>query len=319
MRNLFKLGRKSSSHDTDDLGLSSQVMESDQRILNKDGNFNIDRKGERDHIYHTLISMSWWSFLGYVFLFFTLINGGFALVYLLFGIENIAGVEHESFLKDLVNMFHFSVQTMTTVGYGHMYPTSTMQSVVASLHALVGLLTFALATGLVYGRFSNPRADIKYSQNILIAEHATMGKTLQVRLANRLSHDLLQADARLLMLHNKEKGKQLVKQYVDLKLELSHIYFLPLNWTLVHKIDESSPLFNKSNKDIEESGVEFLVLISAFDDTFSQMVYSRTSYTHAELVENAKWDLAYSMDKQGKRVFDISKLDNYTIIDDAKE
>lgn len=261
MRDFFKLNRSKKDLAADDLGLSSSVSELDERLLNKDGSFNMVRTGEVNHVYHTLITMSWPMFLLWVLLSFTIINGGFALIYVFLGLENIAGVETQGFLKDLVNMFHFSVQTMTTVGYGHMYPTSTSSSVVASIHALIGLLTFALATGLVYGRFSNPQADIKYSKNMLLVDHPTMGRTLQVRLANKLSHDLLQADARILFLHNKTKGNKLVKSYKELDLELSHIYFLPLNWTLVHKIDENSPLYNMTLQDMQEIGAEFLILV----------------------------------------------------------
>ena len=313
-KNLFSRNSRSDNN-ADDLGLSSSASTVEGRILNHDGSFNMERKGERNHIYHTLISMGWWEFLGYVVLFFTLINGGFALVYYALGVDNIHGIHSEGFILNLIDLFHFSVQTMTTVGYGHMYPISSAQSVISSIHALVGLLTFALATGLVYGRFSNPKADIKYSSRMLLVDHPKMGRTLQVRLANRLSHDLLQADAQLLVLHNKTKENKLVKRYKDLKLELNHIYFLPLNWTLVHKIDETSPLHKMTLDDLKSLNAEFLLLVSAFDDTFSQMVYSRTSYTLDEVVDKATWDMAYSVNDEGVRVFDINKVDDYKLID----
>ncbi|MCB9255562.1 MAG: potassium transporter [Chitinophagales bacterium] len=295
----------------DDLGFGSTGDQSKERVLNKDGRFNLRRIGEHYHIYHILISMSWPRFFALIFLSFTIINGFFSLIYYFLGVENIAGFASEGFFMDLVNLFHFSVQTMTTVGYGVMHPTGIPSSVVASFESLVGLLSFALVSGLMYGRFKNPKAEIKYSKNILITNVGEK-RSIQVRVANKLSHDLLDVEGRMLMLHNEvlEDGS-IYKRYRSLTLQIDKISFLPMNWTLTHFIDENSPLYGYTPKEFEEQNVEFLVLITAYDDSFSQLVHSRSSYIYDEIVYEKHWEKPYFSDAKGRRIFDLEKLDKF--------
>lgn len=295
----------------DDLGFGSSGDESRERVLNKDGSFNLLRIGEHYHIYHILISMSWYSFFGLIFVSFTIINAIFSVIYYLLGTENIAGFEAKGSLVDIVNLFHFSVQTMTTVGYGKMHPIGVASGVVASFEALVGLLSFALISGLMYGRFKNPKAEIKYSKNILITNIGDK-RTVQARVANKLSHDLLDVEGRMLMLHNElQPDGTLYKRYRSLTLQIDKISFLPMNWTLTHYIDENSPLYGYSPKEFEEQNVEFLILITAYDDSFSQLVHSRSSYLFDEIVYDKKWEKPYFSNKEGRRIFDLDKIDKF--------
>ena len=293
----------------DDLGWSSTVEEAEGRVLNKNGKFNLIRKGEQYHIYHLMISMTWLQFFSFIFVTFTLVNGFFALVYYIIGSENLSGFVSKGFFLDIVNLFHFSVQTMTTVGYGAMHPTGIATGVVASLEALVGLMSFAIVSGLMFGRFSNPKAEIKYAKHMLMTR---MGDkpVLQARIANKLSHDLFDVRARILMLHNERNDDgTIVKRYKTLKLHIDNISFLPMNWTITHFIDSDSPLYKMTRKDLDEQKVEFLVLITAFDDSFSQVVHSRSSYVSGELLFNEQWAKTYYVNEEGQRVFDMERLD----------
>jgi len=303
--------RNSKFKKVDDLGWSSSVEEAEGRVLNKDGSFNLVRKGEQVHIYHMLISMSWTKFILFIFLAFTLLNNTFALLYYIVGTDKIAGFESQNFLMDMINLFHFSVQTMTTVGYGAMHPVGIVSGVLASLEALVGLLSFALISGLMYGRFKNPQAEIKFAKNMLMTSVDGM-PTLQARVANKLSHDLFDIHARILMLHNEplEDGR-IVKRYKTLKLQIDNISFMPMNWTVTHFIDNSSPLYGLSKEDLIEQKVEFVVLITAFDDSFSQLVHDRSSYITDELVFDKRWAKTYYLNEDGCRVFDLESLDEF--------
>jgi len=293
----------------DDLGWSSAVEEAEGRVLNKDGSFNLVRKGELNDVYHLMVSMTWPQFVLFIFVAFTLINGTFAFLYYILGTENISGFVSKGFILDIVNLFHFSVQTMTTVGYGAMYPTGVTTGILASIEALIGLMCFALISGLMYRRFSNPKAEIRYAKHILLTD--VQGKpTLQARVANKLSHDLFDLKARVLMLHNERNADgTLVKRYRTLKLQIDNISFLPMNWTITHFIDNDSPLFGLSRKDLEEQRVEFLVLITAFDHSFSQTVHSRSSYIIDEVLFDVQWAKTYYVNERGQRVFDLDRLD----------
>jgi inward rectifier potassium channel len=300
--------------DASDLGWSSSVDEDEGRVLNKDGSFNLIRKGEQTHIYHLLITMPWWKFFALIFLAFTLLNGFFASVYFIVGIENIEGIESKGFIHNFFNVFHFSVQTMTTVGYGAMHPKGMLTGIIASFEALLGLLSFALISGLMYGRFSNPKAEIRFAKKILITN--INGKlSLQARIANKLSHDLFDVHAKILMLHNEKlENGSVYKRYRSLPLEMENVSFLPMNWTLVHPINEDSPLVGLTHQDMLEQKVEFLLIITAFDDTFAQWVHSKTSYMHEDIIYQAKWDKTYYVNPEGCRVFELDRLDNFTKI-----
>lgn len=313
----FKFGNKFKK--VDDLGWSSSVEATEGRVVNKDGSFNLVRRGEHVHIYHMLISMSWAKFLFLIFLAFTLLNNTFAILYYIVGTDKISGFESQGFIMDLINLFHFSVQTMTTVGYGAMHPVGLVSGVLASVEALIGLLSFALISGLMYGRFKNPKAEIRYAKNMIMTQ--VDGKpALQARIANKLSHDLFDIRASILMLHNEVTANgRFVKRYKKLKLEIDKISFLPMNWTITHFIDGKSPVNGLSKEDLQEQNVEFLVLITAFDDSFSQVVHSRSSYLAEEIVYNKEWAKTYYLNEDGCRVFDLDRLDEFKTAESVEQ
>jgi inward rectifier potassium channel len=292
-----------------DPGLTTQFNGELRRTINHDGSFNVRRKGLRLsdwNMYLQLIDTTWPRFLVVVFLVFSAINVLFAGLYLTIGIGNLQGVEKE--MSPFVNAFFFSIHTLTTVGYGNIYPRGAGANTIAALEATTGLMVFAIATGLLYGRFSRPSARILYSDHCLIAPYQD-GTSLQFRVANARNNVLMDLEARVMLMTVNTVNGQLKRDFIDLPLERRAIYFFPLTWTVVHPIDQASPLFGKSAEDLARSSAEVLILLRGFDDTFSQTVHSRYSYRHDEIAWGAKFQPAFHIDSDGDLILDVERID----------
>lgn len=285
-----KINSKAKSQDNTGFGNNSQSYGG--RFITKNGNANVRKTGigflEGISWYHTMITIPRWKFMFIVILFYFVLNSFFASLYFFIGVEHLKGVEASSKLEEFGQAFFFSVQTSTTVGYGHISPSGFITSLIASIEALFGLLTFAIATGLFYGRFSKPNAHIKFSENAIIAPYQD-GKALMLRLCPYKNATLSDAEAKMTLgLHVEENGKKVNKFYF-LDLELEKINALTLSWTLVHPINEKSPLYQFTEDDFNFINGEVIVSIKAFDDLFSTNVIKRTSYTFNEIVYGAKF------------------------------
>lgn len=298
----------------DDLGLGLQPVMHNQRVINRDGSSNIRRIGtpffRTADMYNALITMPWSVFNLLVFTVYLLINILFALVYMGLGIENLDGIKPRgSDFEHLMDAFFFSAQTISTVGYGHISPAGLATSFVAALESLIGLLSFALATGLLYGRFSRPSAKIRYSKNMVVAPYRDI-TGLMFRLANLRSNQLLEVEVNIMFTYNEIIDGKPTRRYMPLELERSKISLLTLSWTVVHPVTENSPLKIMNADFLKSSEAEFLVMIKAFDDSFSQTVHSRTSYTDEEVIWNARFISAISRDESGINVLELNKIDD---------
>lgn len=298
----------------DDLGLGLQPVMHNQRVINRDGSSNIRRIGtpffRTADMYNALITMPWSVFNLLVFTVYLLINILFALVYMGLGIENLDGIKPRgSDFEHLMDAFFFSAQTISTVGYGHISPAGLATSFVAALESLIGLLSFALATGLLYGRFSRPSAKIRYSKNMVVAPYRDI-TGLMFRLANLRSNQLLEVEVNIMFTYNEIIDGKPTRRYMPLELERSKISLLTLSWTVVHPVTENSPLKTMNADFLKSSEAEFLVMIKAFDDSFSQTVHSRTSYTDEEVIWNARFISAISRDESGINVLELNKIDD---------
>jgi inward rectifier potassium channel len=281
------------------------------RIINRDGSFNVHRRGTRlrdFHFYKYLIGLPWPAFIGIVFATFVAVNLVFAGLYFAVGIHTLHGAEAGTRLGTLLNAFFFSVQTLTTVGYGSIVPGAVGSNLVASTEAMMGVMGFAFGAGLFYGRFSRPTARILFSSRSLVTPH--QGKaSLQFRIANQRSNALVDLEATVILMSVERSGDAHRRNYVRLQLERSQVYFLPLTWTVVHPIDESSPLYGKSAQDLADHAVEIMVLIKGFDDTFSQVVNARYSYRFDEIVWGERFLPAFQNDDRGHLVLDLGRID----------
>jgi len=301
----LNLGKNSSN---DDLGLGLKAGPG--RSVNKDGTVNVRRLGmprfRTYELYHHLITMGGFRFLCLVLLGYLLVNALFATLYMGIGMENFVRPGGESFLDRMLDAFFFSAQTLTTVGYGHITPKSHLASTVAAVESLLGLLSFAMATGLLYGRFSRPHAQIRFSRNVLVAPYRTI-TGFMFRFVNRRSNQLIEVEATVVLSVLDPETR--TRRFLPLPLERSRISLFPTNWTVVHPIDEASPMFGLNDSDLRNSQAEFIVLIKAFDDTFSQTIYQRTSYTADEVQWGARFKPMSTHAEDGRMAMDIELLD----------
>jgi inward rectifier potassium channel len=301
-----------------ELGFGSKTSTQKSRLINKNGSFNIDRiEFERwgsTSVYHALISMSWRRFNTIVFIYFMCINFFFACLYFFTCIDGIHGVEAVTPFGKFEEAFFFSTQTFSTVGFGRLSPENVTASSIAAIESLVGLLGFALATGLLYGRFSRPQARLLFSKNAIIAPFKE-GKAFQFRLANKMRNSqITDMNCRVTVAKLEVENGVKTRRFRPLDLEISNIIFFPMTWTINHPIDENSPLYGMNKQDLIEADVEFLVSLSGFDDTFSQNVSTRYSFTHEELIYGAKWVSVFSLNERGQTSQDLRKISEYELI-----
>ena len=292
-----------------DPGIGEKFSRRTKRAINHDGTFNVRRRGgpHRQDPYQWLITMEWWSFIGVVVAFFALLNTCFAVAYLALGLDNLPGVATpRGWWQDFLSALFFSIQTFTSVGYGHVYPGSNGTGFVSSLEALVGVLTFALATGLLYGRFSRPTARIHFSRTAIISRRADGTPCLQFRIANQRNNILIDLQARVLLKTVDPATNN--QTYAFLPLERDSISFFPLSWTVVHDITPESPLHNLGPADYTRIDVEIIIQLKGYDDTFAQDIHARNSYTHDEIEWHRRYIRAYEVAEDGVAVVDLDQV-----------
>jgi inward rectifier potassium channel len=283
-----------------------------RRIVNRDGSFNVHRHGrglQDFHLYQFFLRLSWPAFFAVVIGAFVGLTLVFTGLYFAAGIRGLQGVPLSTPVDTFFQVFFFSVQTLTTVGYGSIAPRSIGVNVVASVEAMMGVLGFAFSAGLLYGRFSRPSARIRFSTHAIVAPYQG-GTSLQFRIANERANALLDIDATVVLMTVEGKGRDARRVYAKLELERSSVFFLPLTWTIVHPIDASSPLHGMTAESMAARTTEVMVLIHAFDDTFSQMVNARSSYRFDEILWGYKFVPAFHNDENGRLVLDLAKMDH---------
>ncbi len=302
----------------DDLGFGPQPVIKNQPLMNKDGSPNVKRVGmkffDTANSYHTLITMSWTRFWLMVLANYFVVNIFFAFLYTALGPNSIDGASGNTWIDHFIDNFFFSAQTISTVGYGHLFPKGMYANSLAALESMLGLLAFALATGLLYGRFSRPSAQITYSKNILYAPYLESGKAFMFRLANLRRNMLIDLEVEVIFSFNEMVDGKPIRRFYPINLERNKVSLLSLNWTIVHPIDENSPLFDMKPEDFETTESGFAILLRAFDDTFSQTVHSRTAYQYTDIVWNAKFKPVFHRDDNGRIVLDLSKISDYELI-----
>src|ERR1035438_6638591 len=299
-----------------DPGLTQKYTGPLSRTINENGEFNIRRRGTtwRDiHPYLFLINASTPKFMTWVLGTFALINLVFAALYMWAGIEHLKGAEADTRFLEFLNAFFFSTHTLTTVGYGNMYPVGTIANSLAALEALLGLTGFAVITGLVFGRFSKPSARIGFSDRILIAPYSD-GISLQFRIVNRRTNNLLELSARLLLMTVETGAAGLQRKFQPLELERNDVLFFPLTWTVVHPITPSSPLHGKSAEDLKDLQAEIVILIKGFDETFGQTVNVRYSYRHDQIAWGGKFTPAFEVESGGDLCLEVDRVSNFEAV-----
>lgn len=310
----FKINRK--AQENKETGLSVDSKQSGGRFFEKDGKPNIQFRGipfyKRFSLYQFMLKIPGWKFLVIVASTYMLVNLIFAGIFFFIGVDQLGGMEQQTYNGKFWEAFFFSAQTLTTVGYGHLYPASLTTNAIASIEALTGLLMFALATGLMYGRFSQPKSFISYSQNALFAPYKE-GYAFMFRFAPFKNHFLTNVEVKVTMvLRITDLQGNKKNNFYSLVLELSKANSLSSNWTIVHAINEDSPFYQLTKKEIDEAETELLVFVTGYDEEFANNVVSRTSYTFNEFVYGAKFDMMYEPSTDGvSTLLHLNKINSY--------
>ncbi len=278
-----------------DLGFGSVVAgAARRRFLNRDGTFNVRRTGltfaESRSVYRYFLDITWRRFLSHVVYWYIATNAIFAAAYLSCGPLALEGPEDygAGMLGHFLKAFFFSVQTLATIGYGRISPMGLAANLIVAVESVVGLVTFALITGIAFARFSRPRPNVRFSDQALIAPYQGIS-AFMFRLANARDSELFEVQAEVAVARLKLGGSANERLFEALPLERPSITLFPLSWTIVHPIDQSSPLYGVTEAMLRESEAEFLVRLAAFDETSGQTVHVRSSYKWDEVVWGARF------------------------------
>jgi inward rectifier potassium channel len=293
-----------------DLGLGGKLSERSRvRLLNHDGTFNVHRNDlgplHPYNIYNTLLSLPIPRLLGVMAVGYLAVNLGFATLYYLSGPDALAGAA-ASPVAHFEDCFFFSVQTLATIGYGKLVPATRTANLLVAFEALVGLLGFAVLSGLLFARFTRPTAKISFSRNALIAPYGG-GWALMFRLANLRNHDLTDVHAVVSLARWTEENGVRRRRFDQLALERDVIIFMPLHWVVVHPITDASPLHGLTRQALAETDPEIVCLITAADETFAQTVHARTSYDNTDIVWGGRFRDMYLPDTD-RVAIDLTRL-----------
>lgn len=294
---------------TNQTGFGEKYTSETKRVINQDGSFNVIKIGaQKQSLYQYLIAIGWLKFGLWVFAFYLVFNSLFAGLYLLAGVENLSGLGEVYGFNAFLNCFFFSVQTFTTVGYGNISPIGMTTNIIATIEAMIGLMGFALATGLLYGRFSKPQHSLRFSKNALLVNKEGH-KELHFQVVNTKNHILMDLEATVMAKVVVNRGNTFEREFYNLDLLVPSIRFFPLNWRIVHRINTDSPLCDADGNNLMNKDLEILILIRAYDSTFNQTVRARYSYTFEEILEGSKFVPAYGTNELGDTVMDLDKID----------
>ncbi|MEY3646313.1 MAG: hypothetical protein RL127_1021 [Bacteroidota bacterium] len=293
-----------------DTGFGDKASEMGGRMVNRDGSFNIKRLGipffTRVSSYHSMLTMPRWRFILVIFNTYFLMNCFFTLLYWLAGPSGLEGVDSGNSFSRVKELFFFSTQTFTTVGYGRVNPVGELTNWIAAIESLIGFLSFAIAAGLLYGRFSRPRSFVRFSDKMVFTNYRD-GKALMFRLVGyKDDHILINSEIKVSTRLFSADGTY---KFFNLDLERSHVESLVLNWTVVHPIDPNSPFYGLSEQEILALQPEISALLIGFDEVYSSTVMARNSYVLSDFLFGYRFVPMYFRGKSITKL-DLSLLDS---------
>lgn len=293
--------------------MKSDNQRQHSKIIKSNGTLNFKVRGlslfKTVEIHNLLLSVRWSGFVMFVFFFYLFVNTIFTFLYIISGVTGLSGISATS-TNVFFKVFYFSAQTLCTGYFTDTIPVSIRSTSLAAIEAVVGLFIFALITGLLYSRFSKPNSKIIFSDKIMIRSYK-QGKALMVRIANIKRNQLLKVSAELILMLRIETDGIKKNVFYNLPLEQESIGMLLLTWTIVHPIDDESPLDTFSIEDIAAADGEIIAVIEGSDDILSQNVFARTSFSADDIVFDATFeDITYT-DKNNILTIDISKINKY--------
>ncbi len=309
-----------SSKQNNDTGFSTSANDTGGRFINKDGSYNLVKEGmpfwKRISIFHDMLYLPPWKFITIILLFYVAINLAFTGIYFWIGASELTGLPAGNNWRIFKELFYFSTETFTTVGYGRVNPVGDAANIVSGIESLTGLLSLAIATGLIYGRFSKPKSYLAFSDHAVVAPYKE-GKGLMFRFAAfKDKHSLTDLEIKVNMGLQVLENETPVYKYFSLDLERTKVESMPMSWTVVHPIIETSPFYGFTEDDMKTSDVELYVMLRGFDDVFSNYVQQRTSYTYSEIFFNRKFIPMYRESDDGKTtILELHKLNIHNTVE----
>lgn len=283
------------------------LLSKQQQVLRTDGHSKIVSEGMRRHIfrdiYYFFQTISWPYLLSLGAALWLLVVCLFACLYMLGG-PCISGARDNSF----IDAFFFSVQTLSTIGYGTLAPSTTYAHILVTLEALFGLLISAVLTGLIFAKFSTPTARILFAKHALIT-HFDGERVFMLRLANQRNSYVLEAGLRLTMLrdYTTQEGEYM-RRFFDLELKRPETPVFSLGWTVFHVIDQSSPLYGMDERQMENLNVSFILIITGVDSTLAARVCARHTYKHTDILFNHRYVNTITKRDERLTVIDYNKF-----------
>jgi inward rectifier potassium channel len=266
------------------------------------------RSGAAD-LYHRLLTIPWPGFFVAIAVTYVLFNIAFGLLFLIQP-GSVANARPGSF----ADAFFFSVQTMATIGYGEMRPATLYANLLVSVEVLLGMTGLALATGLMFARFSRPTARVIFSRKAVIAPYNGV-PTLMFRAANQRRNQILEAQINVAVLRNEVSAEDgTMRRFYDLALARSHTPMFSLTWTVMHAIDEKSPFYGCTPQSLEAADMEIVITLIGIDETFAQTIHARHSYGADDVAWNHRFADILSRLEDGTRVIDYRRFDDVEAI-----
>ena len=252
--------------------------------------------------YHSILVSTWVSFFSFFVGAFILINLGFALIYWLVP-TTVHGTD-----GSLWHAFSFSVETFATIGYGEFYPDSYLGHLLVIIEALFSVFVTAVFTGLIFAKFSKPSARIIFSNNLLI-NNFDGKRILTFRMGNLRGNQIAEAQVRMVVLKTFITAEnQSIRKQVDLKLVRDNSLFFTLTWSVMHVIDESSPLFNVSSEELISKNIDVGVAVTGYDSTFSQTIHANVIYSPQDVVFDRYFADVFDMNNGVVRSINYNKF-----------
>ena len=261
-----------------------------------------------DDIYHYMMEASWPRLILLIASMYLSINMIFATLYMVGG-DCISGAEKGSF----ADAFFFSVQTLSTIGYGVMAPKGPVGSALVTVEAFVGLLGMAMASGLMFSKFARPTARVLFSEKMIVSTRNGK-RCLVLRMANGRGNEIVEATLRISVLKPEvtEEGEKM-RRFHDLTLARSQTPLFTITWTVIHVIDEASPLYGETEASLREMNVRFIVTLTGIDSTFAQTIHARTTYFGGDIVWGGRFVDVTSQLPDGQLQVDYTKFNDVTL------
>jgi inward rectifier potassium channel len=254
-------------------------------------------------LYHRSMTVHWPVFFASAALIFVVLNAVFAALYWL-GDKPVANVTDDLPLS----LFYFSIETLATVGYGDMHPQTNYGHLVATVEIFTGMSFLAVMTGLIFARFSRPRARFVFARHPVVGVHEGQ-PTLMIRVANARHNTISQATARLWLFRlENTKEREKFRRYYELKLDRREHPMFSLSWTLLHVIDEASAFYGTTADEFAEAQGALILNVDGVDDNSAQRIYARQIYSW----EDIRWQHRYrditSLSEKGRLLLDYSNF-----------